>query len=175
MRDTVQNVINKCNSVDELKGGKKLLQLSLVEFFQKKFNIDLASCFDSNGDIPNPTSFQELIVEAKEKNEKERKARTYQEILEDFKRKGFIVTPAEAVYLRQVIDEVFKANREIDDDPDSTDSMEYLFTYPEVIRRFFWNYYAINIDQVRDSMKMTEKELYQYIQTVLRREKEELE
>jgi hypothetical protein len=101
----------------------------------------------------------------------------YQEVLSDLKRGGFEVTPAEAVFLRQTIRDVFEENDKIT----NKESMDRLFSYPEIMSRFFWQYYGINLreyfneaDGAKEGKesKKQEEDLFKYVQEKLRKDRE---
>ena len=100
----------------------------------------------------------------------------YQDMLASFVRHGFELTPAEAVYLRQLIKECIEQNRKEDplDNKSGFDNVDILL---EVVERFFWNYYGINFEESfinvkSKDKKQVEEDLFRYIQEKLRKDRE---
>lgn len=117
--------------------------------------------------------------QGKDAQDWERVKQWYQDTLDILRRDGFRPTPAESVYLRQVIKECL-------DEDDRTErieketgavSMDVIFTHPEIFKRFFINYYGINITQCLGDVKpehyqQAKRDLYEYIQEKLRKDGE---
>lgn len=103
----------------------------------------------------------------------------YQEILADLKSGGFEITPTEAVFLRKTIRDVFNQNERIikDSKKSGKKSMDVMFAYPEIFSRFFSQLYGIDLHayykniKPEDSKKAT-RDLYEYVQEKLRKDKE---
>jgi hypothetical protein len=82
------------------------------------------------------------------------------------------VTPAEAVFLRQTIRDVLKGNNKV-----KSESMDRIFTYPEIFERFFFHYYGINLSEYYKNIKekdfeKSRNDLYKYVQEKLRKDRE---
>ncbi len=103
----------------------------------------------------------------------------YQEVLLSLRTDGFEPTPAEAVFLRQVIRDCFEENNKIINayKKNKKESMDALQTFYEIFERFFIQYYGVsphNFLEIirREDKKNAEKDLYKYIQEKLRKDKE---
>ena len=112
----------------------------------------------------------------------ERVKELYLETLSDLKDWNFEVTPAEAVFLRQTVRDVLKGNDQIlnGDIKSGKGILSLTGGSFEVIRRFFWHFYGINLDDhessdkslsIEDRIKQRE-DLYKYIQEKLRKDTE---
>lgn len=122
--------------------------------------------------------FREAGPEGAAKYE-EKVKKWYQEILADLRRNGFEPSPAEAVFLRQTIRECFDENDRIEqiDKETGKESMDYLFTYPEIFERFFLHYYGVNVSEYLrgikpEYQKQAKRDLYKYLQEKLRKDRE---
>ena len=129
-------------------------------FEEQKPETDPASINENSGDTPD---------------------KRYKEVFDYLKTDGFELTVSEAAYLRQVINECFEENNKAEKFEKETDkeSMDYLFTFPEILERFFGGYYGIKFHEfIRDAEKKgttrreLRKKLFVYIQTKLRKDKE---
>jgi hypothetical protein len=122
--------------------------------------------------------FKEACPEGAAKYE-EKVKQWYQEILKDLCRNGFEPTPAEAVFLRQTIRECFDENDRTEQWEKETgkESMDYLWTYPEIFERFFLHYYGVNVSEYLrginpEYQQQAKKDLYRYVQEKLRKDRE---
>ena len=106
----------------------------------------------------------------------------YQEVLTELEDDNFKVTPAESVFLRQTIRDVFNENDKIMEDCEKSGKKTWdaMATYPEIFDRFFWHFYGINLPEYYKSVgietpediKKATKDLYKYVQEKLRKDGE---
>ena len=92
---------------------------------------------------------------------------------------GFEVTPAEATFLKQTIRDIFNENDKIEEEAKKSgkETMDLIFTYPEIFERFFWHYYGINLHEYlrhmpQNDQKKARLDLYKYVQEKLRKDME---
>ena len=101
----------------------------------------------------------------------------YRAILRDLRGIGFEPSPAESVFLRQSIQKCFDKNEALEQIEENKESMDYLFTFPEIIERFFFHYYGVNYYEYFRSINIKYRKeamrgLCEYIQEKLRKEME---
>ena len=78
----------------------------------------------------------------------------YLEIINNFKNYGFDVTPSEAVFLKQITRDVLRGNDEAMEVFKKTgNSLDFMFTYKEIIERFFVQYYGVSYVSYIDSVE----------------------
>lgn len=95
------------------------------------------------------------------------------------KQDGFEPTPSEAVFLRQVIRDCLIEKEEIKKYEKETGkaSLNRLILIPEIIWRFFFQYYGVDQNSYLKIIKEDQqddaiRDLYKYIQEKLRKDKE---
>jgi hypothetical protein len=73
--------------------------------------------------------------------------------------------------LRQTIRDVFNENDFLikSSQKSGKESMDLMWTYPEIFKRFFWHFYGININEYfrnteEEYQKDAERDLFRYVQ-----------
>jgi len=122
--------------------------------------------------------FKETLSLGNDENEQKFNGR-YQNILYHLREYGFEPTPAEASCLRQLarecIDEDIKDDKFIEES--GRENMDGILVSTEIIKRFFWHYYGVNLNEYfmgakKEDLAKTRRDLYKYVQEKLRPEKE---
>lgn len=102
----------------------------------------------------------------------------YKDVLSYFRGGGYEISPAEAVFLKQTVRDCLSEQNKIDESFKKTkkEHMDNLWTIPEVIIRFYWHYYGINLveyfkntefiedsNESAEQLKKQQKDLFEYI------------
>lgn len=122
---------------------------------------------------------QGLEIALEQESQEKKIKKWYREIVETLRRDGFEPTPSEAVYLRRLIRECFEENQKIDAFEEQTGkvSWDHLWTFPEIIERFFFHYFGVNVGQhlrliKPEYQKQERRDVYRYCQEKLRKDRE---